>query len=813
MSSFQQRLRSNVLVGADAIPGLAQRFLVEVLRDHFVARLAGLRATGVALKALMDWSNPEENLMGACSPSWGGSMHAHDQPGARQRPTPPGRTVHRADADRLSPAHPADPGRLLALQRLAGNSAVGRLVASWTGGSVQRDQSHDPAADATRASVDAVVRSAGEPLAPAVRADMEAVTGHDQSAVRIHRDAAAHHAAKSLGANAFTTGTHIAFQQGRYDPTSGEGRRMLRHELEHVNQQSRGSVEGTDMGNGISVSHPSDRHERAAVKAADSMPAQRVVDGTAPATEPAVPAQRIAVQRDVGFEFEAGGNETSTSVYNTPITTADLAGVGDIPTYDNPPSSSSSDALPTDAELGPLGDVPPPARQGPPPRGRTTQFEPRHPPAEHDRMRALRKHERILTGQGFHVEADESLAGSDLEFVVGHVPETDAGREQLVQVMNNILAIANLLVPEGIHRATDVAVGGTTAASFTGGYAVVGRVGQLGAKPQVTAGLRLDRLDELMGYIANPVPSGQPAPTVASAANAQQRAFVDLNSMDDINRIMNKTVAHTAAAIASLRARPDVPNDFGSPELRGLLNLVVSYLIEAGRGVSMPFAKSIAPMLARTDLAAIFQTLPPAEKTFLSAEYGQEFVDLVFSGGRIGGGPDEPVIKGGISQANRPARAFDHVTRDLWLRELTDSTDILSPHGYQEIFPEPEVGQARYTDLESMGAFGERMDRVGPSADLRAPILELRRMRDLAHVAEWPTVALAVFDLVRALNANEALNYDPSYVAPPAPAPSAPSGPPSGPPTGGPAPGHDSDPPPKTGKRQRFKESWKKRFG
>ncbi|MEJ3746416.1 DUF4157 domain-containing protein [Actinomycetes bacterium KLBMP 9797] len=682
-------------------------------------------------------------------------MHAHDQPGARQRPTPSGPAAHRAD--RLSPAHPADPGRLLELQRLAGNAAVGQLVASWASGGVQRDRSHDPAVDATRSSVDAVVRSAGEPLAPAVRADMEAATGRDQSAVRIHRDAAAHHAAKSLGANAFTTGTHIAFQQGRYDPTSDAGRRMLRHELEHVHQQSRGPVEGTDMGNGISVSHPSDRHEQAAVKAGDSMPAQRVVDGTVPATEQAMPAQRIAVQRDVGFEFEAGGLETSTSVYDTPITAADLG-------------------------------------QRPPPRGRMSQFEPRHGHATQDQMRALRKHERILTGQGFHVEADEVAAGSDLEFVVGHVPETDTGRARLLAVMNNIRAIAGLLIPEGIHRATDVAVGGTTAANFARGYAVVGRSGELAAKPQVTAGLRLDRLDELMRYVANPAPAGQPAPTVASAANGQERAFVDLNAMDAPNRIMNQTPAHTAAALANFQARPDVPQGFGSQQLRGLLDLVVSYLLEAGRGFRMPFAKSIAPMLARTDLSAIFQTLPAAEIQYLAAENGQNFVDLVFSGGLIPGGPNEPVIKGGIDQAGRQQTAFDHVTRELWLRQLTAFTDVLSPDGYAELFPEPTGGQARHTDLESMGALGDTMDQ--PSPGLLAPILELRRMRDLAHVNEWPTVALAVFDLVRALNANEQLNYNRPNVPPPAPAPDPGSG-----------------PPPKPGKRQRFKESWKKAFG
>jgi hypothetical protein len=220
----------------------------------------------------------EKNAVGKRQPNRGGPMHAHDQAGARQRPPRPART----DADR-SPGHPADPGRLLDLQRLVGNAAVGRIAAPpQPDASVQRDRSDDPAADASRASVDAVIRSSGEPLPPEVRVDMESVTGRDQSAVRIHRDAAAHHAAKSLGANAFTTGTHIAFQRGRYDPASAAGRRMLRHELEHVDQQSRGPVEGTDLGNGISVSDRSDRHERAAEAAAHAMPVQRAVTEPAP---------------------------------------------------------------------------------------------------------------------------------------------------------------------------------------------------------------------------------------------------------------------------------------------------------------------------------------------------------------------------------------------------------------------------------------------------------------------------------------------------------------------------------------------------
>jgi hypothetical protein len=694
-------------------------------------------------------------------------MYARDQAGERQRPTRSGRAGHGAAAGKVSAMHPADPGRLLGLQRLVGNAAVGRIVAPPPAEvSVQRDRGRDPAFDAGRAPVDAVLRSPGEPLAPAVRADMEAVTGRDQSAVRIHRDATADYAAKSLGAEAFTTGSHIAFQRGRYDPTSHAGRRRLRHELKHVEQQSRGEVAGTDLGNGMRISHPSDRHEKEAVAASDELPAQRTIDEREPAGEaagtvsgPALPAQRTVVQRDVGFEFEAGSIDTSTSVYNTPVTDEDR----------NQP--------------------------GHPPRGRAAgQFEPRHPPAMKDQMRAMHKHEKLLTGQGFHVEADASIAGSSLEFVVAHVPETPAGRAQLLAAMQAVLAIARLVIPPGIHRATDLAVGGATAVPVQRGYAVVGRSsGPLIAKPQATGGIRLDRLDELMRYVS--APEGKPAPTVKSAVTPQERAFVDLNDMDRYNQIVNQATQHTARTIERFRSRPDVPEGFGSPQLSGLVDLVVSYILEAGRGVAVPYPKAIAPMLSRTDLTTVFDALPEAD--FLRKDDGANFVDLVLDNGRLGA--DLPVIAGGITQYNRQQNAFDHVTRGRWLREITAGTDILSPHGYKEVFPSAKGNQGRSDDLESMGALEDKMDPVGPpEAGLKAPIIELRRMRDI-EVGEWMSLALGVFDLIVALNANEPLNYAPPP-AEPAPAPPAP---------GGPAPGPSSGAPPKDRRRDAFKKGLK----
>jgi hypothetical protein len=101
---------------------------------------------------------------------------------------------------------------VLELQRSAGNNAVTQLL--------QRDS--------------------GRALAPGIRAQMGERFGHDFGAVRIHEGPLAAEAANHLSAKAFTIGQHIAFTDGRFAPTTSDGRRLLTHELAHVVQQSRG---------------------------------------------------------------------------------------------------------------------------------------------------------------------------------------------------------------------------------------------------------------------------------------------------------------------------------------------------------------------------------------------------------------------------------------------------------------------------------------------------------------------------------------------------------------------------------------------
>lgn len=77
----------------------------------------------------------------------------------------------------------------------------------------------------------------GTPLPQRTRNAFEASFGVDFSNVRIHDDGAAHDAARTFNARAFTYGSDIAFSYGQFQPETQAGRHLLAHELTHVVQQ------------------------------------------------------------------------------------------------------------------------------------------------------------------------------------------------------------------------------------------------------------------------------------------------------------------------------------------------------------------------------------------------------------------------------------------------------------------------------------------------------------------------------------------------------------------------------------------------
>jgi len=80
-------------------------------------------------------------------------------------------------------------------------------------------------------------KGGGSSLPQPTLSSMNQAFGTDFSSVRIHTGSQAQEMSRGIQAKAFTHGSDIYFNKGRYNPQSTEGKRLLGHELTHVVQQ------------------------------------------------------------------------------------------------------------------------------------------------------------------------------------------------------------------------------------------------------------------------------------------------------------------------------------------------------------------------------------------------------------------------------------------------------------------------------------------------------------------------------------------------------------------------------------------------
>jgi len=279
---------------------------------------------------------------------------------------------------------------------------------------------------------------------------MEARLGADFSTVRVHTGPAAGRSAAAIGAQAYTSGEHVVLGPGADD------RHTLAHELTHVIQQRRGPVAGTDRGDGLRISDPSDRDERAAE--ANAHRALRLRPAELGRTAPEAPHAHagpapgdLTVQRKVGIEIETGWY----------VDTADKPMIGK-------------------------------AKPGTP----------------------LKKYD--VVGEpfdGFKVTADTAPnKRSEIEFVVDPpVEEGDDGKQRLETVMEKLTGIGERMVRAAKgnqHFTQDKATDRKPDKNF-----VITPNGPLDGSPQVTLGLALDAITR-MAPPPPPAPAAgqQPAP-------------------------------------------------------------------------------------------------------------------------------------------------------------------------------------------------------------------------------------------------------------------------------------------------------------
>ncbi|TGP85603.1 MULTISPECIES: DUF4157 domain-containing protein [unclassified Mesorhizobium] len=121
-------------------------------------------------------------------------------------------------------------------------------------------------------------------LEPVLRGNMERSFGADFSAVRLHSDAAAARTAGQYAAKAVTVGDNVYFGGGRYAPQSGEGRRLIAHELAHVVQQRRGGATAPRIDGSGGLEREAGRAADQAIGGGRAM--VRLGSATGPAAEP-----------------------------------------------------------------------------------------------------------------------------------------------------------------------------------------------------------------------------------------------------------------------------------------------------------------------------------------------------------------------------------------------------------------------------------------------------------------------------------------------------------------------------------------------
>jgi hypothetical protein len=162
--------------------------------------------------------------------------------------------------------------------------------------------------------VQETLQTAGQPLAPAVRAWLEPRFGHDFSQVRIHTDQRAATSAQAIQARAYTVHEDIVFAPGQFAPWTSTGRRLLSHELAHVVQQAQGtpSVMRVPEEDGISETPP-----RYAYSTNCGW-----IDWTHASSDlPAILMQRI---RDASDQMRESGSSTPQPVMAPPMTSTGL---------------------------------------------------------------------------------------------------------------------------------------------------------------------------------------------------------------------------------------------------------------------------------------------------------------------------------------------------------------------------------------------------------------------------------------------------------------------------------------------------------
>jgi Domain of unknown function (DUF4157) len=392
----------------------------------------------------------------------------------------------------------------------------------------------------------------------------------------------------------------------------------------------------------------------------------------------------------------------------------------------------------------------------------------------------------ILDRNDIEVQADDAGNDSDLEAVTTHFPETNAGRARLDSAVTRLgLLILGGETRKVGHTVTSKALDGV--AGFTNRMPdgmIYGDWIHATTSPQVTIGIRLGNVGDIVKDLhGNPREkasrTGTRAPGRLHMRAADPTDATRPTPLTPGNEAQTLVDAHQLA-VRTLRAfRQGDPNAPGGVELEGFLTIIFAYIEAAARKTA--FLKSHTPLMAKTDLATAWRTLPNNVTTFYGATNKSgvtRFERLIASAPGYAARMSRPVFDvdaktKGIAENNRLKKSgaakskqwYHKLTLRSWVRAIAVHQNQTAGDAVREFFTGTQLRgvdqltTANFPDMpggqivEGYGALGPNMD-TDATTGARLPVFELRSASRKITFAEARQWSLDVFDYIRSLNEN-----------------------------------------------------------
>jgi Domain of unknown function (DUF4157) len=377
------------------------------------------------------------------------------------------------------------------------------------------------------------------------------------------------------------------------------------------------------------------------------------------------------------------------------------------------------------------------------------------------RFHALSKKEKIIGGNGFTLEADEGNANADgsgtsnIEFVTDAFEENKDGENALKQALSDFVDITKKIKSFAGKRKTVHALEVSPEGGVRG--KVIYPSDKLEGVPQVTGAIKLGQIPKLMESM--------------SKGEGEDRDFTKrmIDIRDLLGRGINGAETTSSTGTAPNQAKKAIeelsksavkstPSLFGSRELNGLLSLMASYMM-AANNPKLGYVKTIAPIMARTNFAAMFGLLKPEEQKYLKDDCDKKDLMQMFSTATGGLNMTDDLFPYGIytdprTQGSGEKNALQGLTRQQWVIGVINGIDYLTAAKFNQ---NPDLHLInpgnKKEDLESMGAMGNKMENVGDK-DLteQAPIFEIRSLGQHSTVEQFTERAIEIFNFIVRLN-------------------------------------------------------------